>query len=52
LSTGLPSPDTGGHSSKIITMSLPSTFWMCMTLLGPRNTLLPSVGAAKVTPAR
>ncbi len=41
----------GVHSSKIMTMSEPSTFWMCMLSSGPRNTRLPSVGAAKCTPA-
>src|SRR5690606_41336474 len=29
-STGLPLTCTGGHSSKIITTSESSTFWMCM----------------------
>ncbi len=49
--TGLPSTCTGGHSSKIITMSEPSTFWMRMLSSGPRNTVEPSVGAWKVTPS-
>ena len=41
----------GVHSSKIITTSESSTFWMCMLTSGLRNTLAPSVGAAKVTPS-
>ncbi len=40
----------GVHSSKIITMSEWSTLWIRMLSSGPRNTLAPSVGEAKVTP--
>ena len=41
----------GVHSSKIITMSESSTRWICMRSSGPRNTLRPSTGEAKVTPS-
>lgn len=40
----------GVHSSKIITTSESSTFWIFMLSSGPRNTRAPSVGEAKVTP--
>jgi hypothetical protein len=34
MPTGTPSIFTGGHSSKIITMSLPNTLWMCIDSSG------------------
>jgi hypothetical protein len=38
----------GVHSSKIITMSESSARWIRIDSSGPRNTLLPSTGEAKV----
>ena len=48
---GRPSISYGVHSSNCITMSELSARWICIEISGDRNSLLPSIGEANLTPS-